>query len=374
MKKNSLLLIIVVFSISIFIYGVLVGTYKIFPYEQLDYIKIISLNEKNGSDEKNIIYENNVNSLIHIKTADDISKLKNNLIDFIWSGDGFPNSKLPDSVQTDISNSLYDDFVNLERIDQIDVVMDYDVNSISYLFVPEYSNNKLIIYHQGHAGDFYKGKETIQFFLEHDYTVLAFSMPLLGMNDQPIIEIHNIGTIQLTSHEHFRFLESSNFSPIKFFMEPIAISLNYLDEHYDFSSYDMVGISGGGWTATLYPAIDNRISQSYSVAGSVPIYLRSIPQNYGDYEQWIPELYQNANYLDLYIMNSYGDDRKFIQIFNKYDSCCFSGELYKSYENEIKESINQLKKGYFDIYLDETHKTHKISESVLKMIVNSIEN
>ncbi len=325
-----------VFSISIFIYGVLVGTYKIFPYEQLDYIKIISLNEKNGSDEKNIIYENNVNSLIHIKTADDISKLKNNLIDFIWSGDGFPNSKLPDSVQTDISNSLYDDFVNLERIDQIDVVMDYDVNSISYLFVPEYSNNKLIIYHQGHAGDFYKGKETIQFFLEHDYTVLAFSMPLLGMNDQPIIEIHNIGTIQLTSHEHFRFLESSNFSPIKFFMEPIAISLNYLDEHYDFSSYDMVGISGGGWTATLYPAIDNRISQSYSVAGSVPIYLRSIPQNYGDYEQWIPELYQNANYLDLYIMNSYGDDRKFIQIFNKYDSCCFSGELYKSYENEIK--------------------------------------
>ena len=374
MKKNSLLLIIVAFSISIFIYGVLVGTYKIFPYEQLDYVKTISLNEKNESDEKNIIYENDVNSLIHIKTADDISKLRNNLIDFIWSGDGFPNSKLPNNVQTDISNLLYDDFVNLERIDQIDVVMDYGVNSISYLFVPESSNNKLIIYHQGHGGDFYKGKETIQFFLEHDYTVLAFSMPLLGMNDQPIIEVSNIGTMQLTSHEHFRFLESSNFSPIKFFMEPIAVSLNYLDENYDFSSYDMIGISGGGWTTTLYPAIDSRISQSYSVAGSVPIYLRSVPQNYGDYEQWIPELYQNANYLDLYIMNSYGDNRKFIQIFNKYDSCCFSGELYKSYENEIKESINQLKKGHFDIYLDETHKTHKISESVLKIILDSMMN
>lgn len=374
MKKNSLLLIIVAFSISIFIYGVLVGTYKIFPYEQLDYLKTISLNEKNIHDEKNIVYENNVNSLIHVKTIDDIPRLKNNLIDFIWSGDGFPNSKLPNNVQTDISNSLYDDFVNLERIDQIDVVMDYGVNSVSYLFVPESSNGKLIIYHQGHGGDFYKGRETIQFFLEHDYTVLAFSMPLLGMNDQPVIEVHNIGTLQLTSHEHFRFLESSSFSPIKFFMEPIAVSLNYLDNNYDFSSYHMIGLSGGGWTTTLYQAIDDRISHNYSIAGSVPIYLRSIPQNYGDYEQWLPELYQNANYLDLYIMNSYGDDRKFVQIFNKYDSCCFSGELYQSYENEIQESIIQLKKGHFDIFLDETHKTHKISEYALKIIFDSITN
>ena len=117
MKKNSRLLIIVALSISVFIYGVLVGTYKVFPYEQLDYVKMVSLNEKNDSDEKNSIYENDVNSLIHIKTVDDISKLRNNLIDFIWSGDGFPNSKLPDSIQTNISNPLYENFKNLKRIE-----------------------------------------------------------------------------------------------------------------------------------------------------------------------------------------------------------------------------------------------------------------
>ncbi len=374
MKKFFLLLSILLISIFIFIYGVFVGTYEIFPYDLLDNLKSITLNEKSEIIDQNTHFQKDVNSLIHIKTIDDISKLKNNLIDFIWSGDEFPNSKLPNSVKTDISNSLYDDFVNLERIDQIDVVMDFGVNSISYLFVPESSNNKLIIYHQGHAGDFSKGKDTIQFFLKKNYTVLAFSMPLLGMNNQPILEIPNVGTIKLTSHEHLRFIESPHFSPIKFFVEPIAVSLNYLDENYDFSSYDMIGISGGGWTTTLYPAIDDRISQSYSIAGSVPIYLRSIPQNYGDYEQWLPELYQIANYLDLYIMNSYGDDRKFVQIFNKYDSCCFSGELYKSYENEIQESISQLKKGHFDIYLDDSHKTHKISESTLKNIFDSMTN
>ena len=340
----------------------------------MDYVKKITLNEKNEIIKENFYYKNNINSLIHINTENDILELKNQLINFIWIDDDFPNSKLPDNIQTNISNPLYDDFTNLKRIDQFNIKMEHEINSISYLFIPESSNNKLIIYHQGHGGDFYKGKDTIQFFLEKNYSVLAFSMPLLGMNDQPIVDIPNIGIIKLTSHEHLRFLESSNLSPIKFFVEPITISLNYLDENYNFSSYDMVGISGGGWTVTLYSAIDERISQTYSIAGSVPIYLRSITENRGDYEQWLPELYQIANYLDLYIMSSYGEDRKFIQIFNKYDSCCFSGEFYETYENEIKESLFTLSNGNFDIFLDDTHKTHKISDYALEIIIQSMLN
>ena len=68
--------------------------------------------------------------------------LKNNLIDFIWKYDGFPDSKLPDSVEKNILNPVYDDFSNL----QLNIEMEYGVNSISYLFIPESSNNKLIIY------------------------------------------------------------------------------------------------------------------------------------------------------------------------------------------------------------------------------------
>jgi len=374
MRKKSFLILILFLIVPIFIYGVLVGAYKIFPYDQLDYVKSVSLNEQKNFNKNNAIYENNIETLIHIHTSDDIDKLRNNLINFIWNDSALPESKFPDIVQKNISNSLYDDFKNLERIDQINIVMDYDVNSISYLFVPKSNNNKLIIYHQGHAGDFYTGKETIRFFLDRNYTVLAFSMPLLGMNNQPIVDIPNIGTIKLTSHEHLKFLESSNFSPIKFFMEPLTLSLNYLDREYNFSTYSMVGISGGGWTATLYPAIDDRISQSYSIAGSLPIYLRSTPQNYGDYEQSLPELYQIANYLDLYILSSYGENRKFVQIFNKYDPCCFSGESHKSYENLIKEAISQLNQGYFEIYIDDTHKKHQISEYALEIIESSLEN
>jgi hypothetical protein len=376
MKKSSLLLTILIISISIFIYGVFVGTYKIFPYDVLDYVKVIILNEKNEFNSKeDFYYERDVSRLIHINTVDDIGKLKNNLIDFIWKYDGFPDSQLPNNVQKNIVNPIYDDFINLKQIDQIDVNMEYGINSIAYLFIPESSNNILIIYHEGHAfNGFESGTATIQFFLNRGYTVMAFSMPLTGMNNDPIVDLPNLGKFKLERHTHFAFLDTSDFSSIKFFMEPIAVSLNYLDKNYNFSSYNMIGFSGGGWTVTLYSAIDDRIAQTYSVAGSLPIYLRTIGSNLGDYEQWNPELYQIANYLDLYIMSSYGEDKKFIQIFNKYDTCCFSGEFYKTYENEVKEVLSKLNSDHFDIFLDDTHRTHKISDRALEIIIQSMLN
>ena len=373
MKKNILILIIILL-VFIFIYGVFVGTSKIFPYEIFNSIKSIVLNEKTISPIQHTIYENDVSDLIQIKDKKDISKLRNNLIDFIWKNNSFPDVKLPSSVNIDISNPLYDDFSNLKRIDQLNIEMEYDVNSISYLFIPESSNNKLIIYHQGHGGDFFKGEKTIQYFLEKNYSVLAFSMPLVGMNNQPVVDLPNMGKFELQKHAHFKFLDTKDFSSIKFFVEPLAVSLNYLDANHNFSSYDMIGLSGGGWTITLYAAIDDRISETYSVAGSVPIYLRTIPHNFGDYEQVHPELYRIANYLDLYIMNSYGDDRKFIQIFNKYDPCCYSGEHYQTYETEIKNTISELDSGHFNIFLDDTHKNHQISDYALKIISESMMN
>ena len=165
MKKTTIGLVIILI-ISVFIYGLLIGTYKFFPYELLNYSKEIILNEKVENDEKSIIYEKNVESLIHINSKEDIINKKEALVDFIWKGDGFPISKMPNKIQKNVTDSRYENLVNLKRIDQINILMEHEVNSISYLFIPENSNNILIIYHEGHAGDFYKGKKTIQFFLD----------------------------------------------------------------------------------------------------------------------------------------------------------------------------------------------------------------
>ena len=135
----------------------------------------------------------------------------------------------------------------------------------------------------------------------------------------------------------------------------------------------MTGISGGGWTTVLYSALDPRIEKSYPVAGSVPLYLRfNNPKNMGDYEQMLPELYKIADYLDLYIMASYGENREQIQIFNKYDPCCFSGTGYITYENEIKKSISDL--GKFKVFLDVNNKKHSISEESFTIILKNIES
>jgi hypothetical protein len=372
MKKTVNILIFITIGIIAFSYGVLVGVYQIPPYELLDRIRTTMIDESNPSIDPELI-NFDVDSAINISHEQDILRKRTELIDFIWKTEGFPYSKLP-VVQNKISDLRYNDLKNLKQIDKIIIQMEYGVNSVVYHFQAQNSNNHLIIYHQGHEGDFFDGKDTIQFFLTQGYSVLAFSMPLLGMNEQPIVHIPEVGKIKLISHQQFILLESSNFSTIKYFVEPIAISLNFLDANFNYETYNMVGISGGGWTSTLYSAIDDRISASYSIAGSLPFFLRFESKNIGDYEQLHPELYSIANYLELYVMAAYGDNKKFVQIFNKYDPCCFAGDLYKIYEDEIKQKILKLGKGTFEIYLDDSHKEHKISNYSLTLILDSLKS
>ena len=197
-------------------------------------------------------------------------------------------------------------------------------------------------------------------------------MPLLGMNNQPVVEINGLGEMKLTSHNQLRLLEANNFNPMKLFLDPIQINLNFLDREYNFKQYSMIGLSGGGWTTVLYSAIDERILDSFSVGGSIPFYLRVDSRDMGDYEQTNIELYKNVNYLELYILGAYGDGRQHTQIFNKNDSCCFSGDGYETYEFVIKDKMSQLGKGNFQIFIDDSHNQHKISGQALKLIYENI--
>jgi len=372
-KKPLLSLLIISFAI-IFFLGVYVGLYKIFPYEVLDSSKDILFEQKTIENNK-FVNQANVYSLIKIDSKLDIDQKRDFLIEYFWDVGSFQRvkdkSQLPE-VEIKISDSSYKDFQNLKRIDRLTVEMEYGINSVSYLFIPEQSNEKLILYHQGHGGDFLLGKDTIQFFLDRNFTVLAMAMPLLGMNNQPVIEIDGLGEMKLISHKKLRLLEANNFNPMKLFLEPIQTNLNFLDKEYNFKRYSMIGLSGGGWTTVVYSAIDERISDSFSVGGSIPFYLRVDSRDMGDYEQTNIELYKNVNYLELYVLGAYGDGRQHIQIFNKNDPCCFSGNGYETYEFVIKDKISQLGKGTFQILIDDTHNGHKISDHTLKLVYEMI--
>jgi hypothetical protein len=376
MKKSQYLLISAVFVV-VFFYGLSVGVYNIFPYEFLDSSKDILSGQKTIENNQ-FVNQADIDSLIKIDNKSDIDQKRNFLTEFFWNVESTTFKRIPagyipvPEVESDISDSRYSDFQNLKRIDRLTVEMEYDINSISYLFIPEKSNEKLILYHQGHGGDFILGKDTIQFFLNRNFTVLASTMPLVGMNNQPVVEMDGLGQIKLISHDQLRLLEANNFNPMKIFLDPIRINLNFIEMEYDFKQYSMIGLSGGGWTTVIYSAIDERISDSFSVGGSMPFYLRVNDRDIGDYEQTNIDLYQNVNYLELYVLSAYGDGRKHIQIFNKNDPCCFSGNGYETYEFVIKDKISQLGKGNFQIFIDDTHNEHKISDTALEYIAKNI--
>ncbi|MHC4121304.1 MAG: hypothetical protein ACYSWO_27835 [Planctomycetota bacterium] len=143
-------------------------------------------------------YLTDANSLIDIDGPRDVGAKRRALIRYIWMRKGLPSGKLPDKVEKDITDDRYAELfkANLKQIDKLTIEMDYGLNSIVYHFVP---------------------------FLDEGYSVMAFSMPLLGMNNQPVVDLDRFGKFHLIKHDHMKLLKS----PIRFFIEPIVVAINY---------------------------------------------------------------------------------------------------------------------------------------------------
>jgi len=374
MKK----IIIVFIIIPIFVLGYSIGSGTI-PFDdtlKLYYSKTITPNyyEENSDEIPSILHQTDVQSLIHVNNEIDVIKMREDIINYVWKEDGFSKNKIPSKIEYDIQDDRYKDLINLQKIDKITITMEYGIESYVYLFLAEQKNNDFVLYHQGHDGDFINGKKTIGFFLEKGYSVAALSMPLSGMNNQPTVNIANIGEIKLSAHEQFWFIDSDNFSSLKFFLEPVMIATNYIESNYSSNSIFMVGISGGGWTTTVYSAIDDRIDKSFPVGAMLPLFISLNAPVMPHYEGIIPELYEIASYLDLYILGSFGEDREQIKIINKFDSCCHGGISYQVFEEEMAQTMTKLNNGNFTIFLDDTHNRHKISDAALQVILENINN
>ena len=176
-------------------YGLLAGVFKIQPYgffESAYYFMNPEIAKYGSPIEEKIKID--YDSMISVKGAKEATAKRNDLIRFVWKNKGFPGD-IPQNIYRDFKDKRFSGMANLKRIDMINVTMDYNVNSVIYHFVPEKTNNKLILYHEGHDGDFGLGKKSIEFFLKKGYSVMAFSMPLIGMNNKPVVDIEKVGKI-----------------------------------------------------------------------------------------------------------------------------------------------------------------------------------
>ena len=97
-------------------------------------------------------------------------------------------------------------------------------------------------------------------------------MPLYGPNKQQGLP---------SNHEWFEQWEAKGVKTMRFFLEPVILTIN-LALRSGYTRVVMMGKSGGGWTTTLAAALDPRISFSAPVAGSIPL---TFPHKSWDYEQ-----------------------------------------------------------------------------------------
>lgn len=312
------------------------------------------------------------NSSLRVVDQASAEQTRQALIDYIWKGRGLPLDRQPDMVEAIApSEAPLPEMANIESMERIEVSMPLEADegggmftSIVYRMIPTTKNNRLAIFHQGHAHAFDAsgGGGVIEHLIARGFEVVAFKMPLLGENSAPA------GFIK---HNDMMVLESETRSPIQFFIEPLVVVLSYLKTSSTYDDISMIGISGGGWTTHLYAAIDPSIKYSFPVAGSLPIDLRD-QNDRGDGEQEHAPLYQQvAGYRDLYALAAFGPGRIQTQILNLYDRCCFDGTQYRAYENKIREIAGELG-GTFQVYLDATHEDHTVSEHVLTVPIDNV--
>lgn len=337
---------------------------------------------------------------ITITSISDADMRRQQLISYIWGTDGFPAAtKLPARTSLSI-NALPSDLTptgvplaNLEQVDKLTISMEGPVGeppetNIAYHLIPKRKNNRLVIMNPGHAcgyvdhfGDPYSDTgygdlRTLNALLREGYSVLATYMP----HFQPGACVLN--------HNALMAKPVRTGSPLKWFMEPIAVSLNYLRSQYvvdgfpQYQDYNFVGLSGGGWTGVVYAALDPSIKVTIPVSGSIPLYLRS-GGSVGDDEQKISSFYSIAGYPDLYILGSLGAGRRHIQILNRRDNCCFGERDHagllpwqtamRSTERDVRTALYNLgttsAAGSFRLEIDDAADGHKISwYSIANMI------
>jgi hypothetical protein len=368
MRSKFLIPLYVVSIVMAFMAGIISSKYDLF-----------SSSRKSDSNEKTPTGENmrpdayfdyrtnKLETLISVNPGNSTS-VREQLTNIIFGNTLLPQG-LPDSV-FEVQDALYGDIFNLSRIEQFEIIQGYDIRSVGYIFKPKDDNHRLFIYHQGHGGDFILGKPTIEYFVNQGFTVYAFCMPLLGKNNQPVVEINKIGRFKLAhddgmGHESMRFLDH----PISFFISPVVTMINYAQAK-SFRDISMCGISGGGWTTTIVSAIDTRINYSFPVAGTSPMYIKlSSPLNsFGDFEQVYPTLYSKIGYLDMYVLGATGENRFQVQVLNLHDPCCFEGTFYQHYEPFVKALVKEFDHGSFQVISDTMNLNHEISDFALNQI------
>ena len=249
--------------------------------------------------------------------------------------------------------TFYAGWDNLAGIDELSgyLVKAWRPYSIAY-FRPKQANGRLILYQQGLAATYHDVYRLIETWVADGYTVAAMNMPGYGDN---------------TCYDMARYC-SGPLMPARFgtklaqrFLPPV-VAVNYALSQRPFSRIAMVGISSGAWITAVSAAIDPRITDSVPVSGVLPEALLV------GKEESALEIVKGIDTFvsmpDLAVMAADRPGRRQVQIFNRYDRCCFYGPRPTLYGAALTKAAG----GRVVIVFDESHARHKISAWAMRRI------
>jgi hypothetical protein len=320
---------------------------------------------------------------IRIMETADVDQKRLEIIRAIWNASTIPGRS--DVFVTRDSRSPLHPHPAIARVDRLEIpVPGIDsLRDLAYLFVAVERNQRLVIYNPGHSCTLaddghhhYRHEATITEIAAAGFDVLAVFMPHVKESLDPNCHFNHCQVI----NNDLAVPDPLPTWRLRLFLDPTIVAMNYVMKKYVYKKVDMVGLSGGGWTTNVVAAVDPRISCSFNVAGSVPLYYRS-GGSIGDIEQYLYPFYHDiASYPDLYVLGAFGNGRKQIQILNRYDDCCFgqaqhdpkrdyAADMY-SFARAIKKRLDVLgQKEHYDLTIDDTAPNHQISEYALTKVI-----
>lgn len=238
--------------------------------------------------------------------------------------------------------------------------------SYAYLLAPAANaNGKALIYHHGMASDFRSARAWLEPFLADGWHVLAFDQLGYGENSRDIpcdFPPDPAVPCKANLQADLDRIES----PVALHVEPVVAGVDYLAER-GFETIDAMGFSAGAATVTFAAAIDPRIGRTAAVAGILPPYLREGQDRVFGIAEALADS-GPVSFLDLFILSAAGEGRRYLQIFNRYDRCCFRNVKGRHYEAALRDRMAALGDGRFSVHIDENHARHTVSGEAVAVI------
>lgn len=358
--KIATMILALVMLIGSFTYGIGVGLYRWFPFEEIRVVRSILFD--NGARFNQSISLMEIDTNYGKISSDEAILLRNALRQSI-----IPSQEVNVSVISE---------------DEIQVVeTEYYGISVRGEYRSALERSKCLrIYVQGHGGNpnnFEYHNSLIREFKHEECDVLSLSMLGLGINTGPAsFPTRRYGTINLTSeqatnHGNYSFFYDElnpQLDPLSLFLYPHLRLINYVMEQSEYDNVAIMGISGGGWYTVWLAALMPELQRSVSYAGSLPL-AYSIPGVHGDWEQTYSPLYRTVSYLELYqlmLLDRVGNQTRSAHlVYNDDDSCCFKDPQ----ASDFKMLVDNL--GFYPTVLIEKSSSHTMNVTLMLRLLRN---